>query len=111
MRIGPFFGIGQRLIFNDCNLSEGRRQSDKIDNSYGHDRLWDDHFKEGDYINYPRGRVLWDCTNQWAIVYIDRCINKPKVLEQIIEVFELEKYVVEYDEHYRCRDCIGELFE
>ena len=76
MKIGPFFYIKGKLFFNACSLSEGRKQADKIDNSYGHDQLYDDHFKSGDYIDYPRGRVVWDCTNNKAIIYIDPCIKK-----------------------------------
>ena len=109
--IGPFFYIKDSLIHNKCLLSEGRQQADKIDNSYGHDRLWDDHFTRGDYINYPRGRVVWDCTNKHAIIYIDRCIDRPEVLKKIREAFGLTDYVTEYDDHYRCRNCIGELFD
>ncbi len=109
--IGPFFYVYKTLIYNAVPVSEGRRQADKIDNSFGHDRLWDQRCsKFGDYINFPRGRVVWDCTNDRAIVYIDRCINKPEVLEKIKEAFCLTDYVVEYDDHYRCRKCVGDLF-
>lgn len=38
-----------------------------------------------------------------AVIYIDRCINKHDILTKIIEVFNLRKYRVEYDEHYRCK--------
>ena len=59
-QIGPFFYIRGKLIYNACSLVEGREQAGKLDNPYGHDQLYDDHFKSGEYIDYPRGRVLWD---------------------------------------------------
>lgn len=108
--IGPFFYIHGKLIFNACPLSEGRMQADKLDNSYGHDRLWDDSFKSGDYIDYPRGRVVWDTANNRAIVYIDRCIDKPEIIAKIIAAFGLTDYVTEHDDHYRCINCVGDLF-
>ena len=109
--IGPFFYVRGKLIYNAIPLSEGRKQFDKLDNSYGHEKLWDDNFKGGDYINFPRGRVVWDATNDRAIIYIDRCINKPAVLEKISEAFGLgDNYVVESDGHYRCRRCVGDIF-
>lgn len=37
--IGPFFYIRGKLIYNACPLAEGREQSGKLDNSYGHDQL------------------------------------------------------------------------
>ena len=58
--IGPFFYIRGKLIYNVCPLSEGREQAGKLDNSYGHDQLYNANFKDGDYINYPRGRVVLD---------------------------------------------------
>ena len=106
LNIGPYFWINNKLIFNKCSLSEGRKQFDKIDNSYAHEKLYDDYFKVDDYIDYPRGRVVWDMTKNEAVIYIDRCINKHDILTKIIEVFNLRKYRVEYDEHYRCKNCM-----
>lgn len=111
MKIGPFFFIRNHLIYDACPLSAGRRQADKIDNSYGHEALYDKYFKFGDYIDFPRGRVVWDCSNSRAIVYIDPCIRKEAVLSQIRAAFDLTDYVVEGDDHYHCKKCVGALFE
>ncbi len=110
-KIGPFFYIRGKLIFHCCPLSEGRRQADKLDDSLGHDQLYEKHFKTGDYIDYPRGRVIWDTTNQRAIVYIDPCINKASILKQISAAFALEQFTVESDDHYHCKNCVGNLFD
>ena len=109
--IGPFFYLNRKLIFNAVPLSEGREQADKLDNSYGHDRLWDDNHLPGDYIYSPRGRVVWDRTNSRAIIYIDRCINRPNVIKKIADTFHLTDYVVRHDDHYRCRKCTGDIFD
>ena len=110
-QIGPFFYIRGKLIYNACPLTEGRKQAGKLDNSYGHYQLYDANFKTGDYIDYSRGRVVWDKAKEQAIIYIDPCINHESVLTQIISVFELNKYVVEFDDHYHCKICVGDLFE
>lgn len=70
-------------------MEEGRHQADKIDNSYGHGQLWDANFRYGDYIDYSRGRVIWDTTNNKAIINVDPCIKNEKVLAEITEKFEL----------------------
>ena len=93
--IGPFFYIRGKLIFNACPLAEGQEQAGKLDNSYGHDQLYDDHFKTGEYIDYPRGRVVWDKEKNLSIIYIDPCINREDVLSQIIDAFDIWDYVVE----------------
>lgn len=105
-KIGPFFYIDNELVYNACPLSQGRRQADKLDNSYSHEKLWEKYFVFGEYIDYPRGRVVWDCTNNRAIIYVDRCINIPKVIEKIKVSFELQDYIVEFDNHYRCSKCL-----
>lgn len=110
LKIGPFFYINNTLVYNACPVSEGRKQADKLDNSYGHEKLWDDHFRKGDYIDYPRGRVVWDCTNCRAIIYIDPCIMRADVLEKIKNAFELTDFVLAEDDHYRCKRCVGRLF-
>lgn len=110
-KIGPFFLIQNKLIFNACPLSDGREQAGKLDNSYGHDQLYDANFTTGDYIDYPRGRVIWDMVNNRAMIYIDPCINNDKVIKLVVETFDLENYTVKYDDHYHCKKCIGELFD
>lgn len=108
--IGPFFFIRGKLIFNACPLAEGREQAGKLDNSYGHDVLYDAYFKTGEYIDYPRGRVVWDKEKNHSIIYIDPCINRKDVLSQIISSFNIGEYVIEYDDHYHCKKCVGDLF-
>ena len=100
--LGPFFYINNKLICNKCTFEQARIQGDKLDNSYGHDRLYDDYFAEGDYIFYPRGRVIGDKIEQRAIIYIDPIINNQRVIEAVVSEFELEEYIVEFDEHYQC---------
>ena len=110
-RIGPFFYIGDKLIFNGCAPEYGEERFGKRDNPYGHERLYDRHFKTGDYIDFPRGRVVWDTEQNRAIVYIDRCIRRPEVLAKIAAAFELTDYRVEGDSHYRCKNCLGDLWK
>ena len=108
--IGPFFYIAGKLICHAVPLSEGETRGDKLDDPYGHDRLWDDHFRFGDYIDYPRGRVVWDCAENRGIIYIDRCIDRPAIVEKIRQAFGLTDCAVARDDHYRCRRCAGDPF-
>ena len=111
LKIGPFFYINKKLIFNACILDQARPQADKLDNSYGHDQLYEDYFADGDYIDYPRGRVVWDKTNNRAIIYIDPCINKKTIIAKIVKAFGLGEYVIAFDDHYHCKKCVGDLFK
>lgn len=104
-RIGPFFYINGKLIFNACAPEMGELRGGKRDNPYSHVRLFRRRGLEGDYIDFPRGRVVWDEEAARAVVYIDPCIRQPEVLEKIADAFELTDYVVEGDVHYHCKDC------
>ena len=110
-KLGPFFYVNDTIISNCLPIKNCQCRLDKMDNPYGHDQLWDDNFQSGEYIDYPRGRVVWDLSNNRAIVYIDKCINKPDVINKIVKVFDLSKYVIDFDDHYHCKDCVWELFD
>ena len=110
-RIGPFFYIDGRLLFNACAPEMGERRGGKLDNPYSHERLFARRVGRGDYIDFPRGRVVWDEEAGRAVVYIDPCIRRPEVLEKIAAAFELGDYVVEGDVHYHCKACSDAIFE
>lgn len=110
-KIGPFFYINNELIINAVPIEKGTARGDKIDNPYSHEKLYDDYFRDGDYINYPRGRVVWDTKQNLAIIYIDTCIEKDFVIEKIKELFELDNYILEHDEHYVCPECMGDIWD
>ena len=103
LMIGPFFYINKKLIFNACTLDQARPQADKLDNSYGHDQLYEDYYKDGDYIDYPRGRV--DYTGKGKpIIYMSPHIDDSHI-PGIVKTFELIEYpIIKYDhsKHYQC---------
>lgn len=108
--IGPFFFISNKVIADKIEFAEGRKQADKIDNSCSHEQLYDRHFKSGDYIDFPRGRVVWDTRRKIGIIYIDPCIKK--YADEIAREFSLKEYIIEEDEHYHCKNCVDNtLFE
>ena len=109
-KIGPFFYFRGRLLYHAVDISQGRPQAGKLDDPLGHDILWDKTVRAGDYIDCPRGRVVWDEEQKRAIIYIDRCIDKEEIVAKIVSKYELDAYEKEYDEHYRCKNCVGDPF-
>ena len=108
-KVGPFFKVGKYFIYNAIDESKAETRDNKKDNPFSHEELFAKYFRDGDYINYPRGRVVFDTVNNISIIYIDKCINKPKVIERIVKGFEIKDYRTEYDLHYHCRKCIIEI--
>lgn len=110
--IGPFFyTAGGQILAHRIPAAEGETRGGKLDNPYSHEALYNDHNACGDYIELPRGRVIWDIAQSHAILYTDTCIEQiDGAIEQIAELFGLTDYVVEHDEHYVCPTCMGNIW-
>ena len=78
-----------------------------FDSSVSHLTYFDSLGREGDYGNYPRGRVLFDNYRRRFYVYLDKSLNNEKIRKRIIEEFNLYNYryrtYFKEDEHY-CHD-------
>ncbi|MDW7656396.1 MAG: hypothetical protein SCM11_04390 [Bacillota bacterium] len=109
MFVGPFFYFeeavaGQGGIYAALVALEKSEQiADKLGASLSHQELFDRLNTDIDYINIPRGRVVYDTVKKEAVIYIDRCIETR--IKEIIKAFEIDKFRIEYDEHYVCPGC------
>lgn len=106
--IGPFFFYGGRLLARPIPWSAGERRADKYDDSLGHAELYDQLFPNGgEYMDFPRGRVIWDAAKEESILYMDRCISaRPNEVEEVRRAFQVDRSRVEHDEHYICPQCM-----
>lgn len=110
--IGPFFYINGNFTAHKIPVPQGEARGNKIDNPYSHEKLYDSEIGVGDYINVPRGRVVWDSETDKVIIYIDSCIEKiDGAIIQIVELFGLTDYIVEHDGHYVCPNCMENIWE
>lgn len=107
--VGPFFCLSRRLIADQISLHAARKQADKLDNPLGHEELFDRYRLKGDYIDYPRGRVIWDCTRKCAIIYIDPCVKN--MVPEIVNTYQLKSFIVEEDDHYHCKNCAKTIID
>jgi hypothetical protein len=107
--VGPFFyfeeivagrgGVYAALV----TLEESESIADKLGASLSHQELFDQLNVDIDYINVPRGRVVYDTSKKEAVIYIDRCIETK--IKEILNVFKIENFRIEHDEHYVCPGC------
>lgn len=117
IKIGPYFISKTKIIAQPEEYRQGRNTNGLYDSELDHWKMFDQYhyesvFNTDDYINVPRGRVLFDENRQRSIIYIDQCfISNQKILAQIIELFQIEQYTVKLDLHYRCPNCLGDIWE
>lgn len=110
--IGPFFRINDEIVSHRIFTSQGENRGGKIDNPYSHEKLYDDHYNYGDYIDFPRGRVVFDAERDRAVIYTDTCIEKTDgAVDKIAKLYKLTDFIVEHDEHYVCPSCMGNIWE
>lgn len=104
--IGPFFYYQGQLVAHAIPEEDGEQRAGKLDNPYSHEQLFDEIGSGEDYINIPRGRVVFDMKQASGIIYVDRCIeNVPGAIEQLAQIFRLHHFEVQYDDHYVCPGC------
>ena len=116
--IGIFFYVNGLLHVHKEPLDKAEDYGDFKTTPLAHDTLWENRLrakqvKDVDFNFYPRGRVVYNRMSGQYIVYIDRDLNKPRILRKIAEVYNFADavYRVELDEHYRCHMCCDEIVE
>ena len=112
IKVGIFWAVpdgagGQNLIYisKRCKLSEANSLG-FIDYSQSHFEAWDTVKKSltDDCYFYPRGRVIYDINRGGHRIYADKCVLKTTI-EKIINIFEINNYILCGDEHYVCPKC------
>ena len=56
--LGPFFYADGVITGHKILVASGETRGGKVDNPFSHEKLYDDNFSGGDYIDIPRGRVV-----------------------------------------------------
>lgn len=114
VKVGIFWVIDGK-VYSDIEeratnrLNEREKLSGKIDSDFEHFATWDKElaqlFANADFATFPRGRVIFDTTENRHIVYADRCITV-KEIEHIENLFQTTNAKVCRDEHYSCDKCV-----
>ena len=109
--VGIFWVINNKILLHR-EMRSRREEKEKgvemVDSRFSHINEWQMHEKDyplADFATYPRGRILYDARRNEHIIYADKCI-KMEQIDKIAELCKLRKYVVAYDEHYRCDKCM-----
>ncbi|MCL2484546.1 MAG: DnaB helicase C-terminal domain-containing protein [Endomicrobia bacterium] len=106
-KVGIFFILGNGVIdAKPQSLKELKSNGYSIDSDFSHSDVFDDAISKlypqyVDYLEIPRGRVVYLVKNKQFVVYLDESKDTPSIRKGIINVFDLpENTKFEYDEHY-----------
>lgn len=116
--VGMFYSIGGVLYYVILPVTMGDRQVDDVSTNTTHYEWWryiyrllrlqNPGFDIEDHEYVPRGRVIFNVSEDTYYLYIDKCIKKSKkMMEDIFRTMCLpkKKTKVVLDFHYECQKC------
>ena len=100
--VGPFFYINGKILSKKLPIGRFDCRDRFFDVDTSHMELFETLGLDGDYGNYPRGRVLYDNFHGRFVVYVDADLMNKSEKEEIKRHFGLDgqKTVFRRDEHY-----------
>ena len=100
--VGPFFYIDKHLYASYDHLEAFHPLVRFFDAPISHFDYFETLSIDGDYGNYPRGRVIYDNFSKKFIVYLDKSLDNEAIKESIMLAYNLpkERTVFKRDPHY-----------
>ncbi len=108
MKVGIFWYYRSTVIGTANELTEAFDGGDFIDSPLTHNRHWEviqrqlPELRFSEYIEVPRGRVLYDKREERPLVYMDKVLFKLAIRRKICAFFDLSEKVTDFerDSHY-----------
>jgi hypothetical protein len=117
--VGIFWRVNGVLVIDRSTLDEAEPYGDCIGHAAGHHERWEewqalgaaglaangypDRIASTEYDQWPRGRIVYETQAQRFVLYADRRLQKPHVVDALKTAFGLSeaKVIVRNDSHYR----------
>ena len=101
--VGPFFYIDGKVIAHHTFLEKFHKNLWFFDDEISHLDLFESFHIDGDYGNYPRGRVIFDNFQKRFVVYLDKDLMKEDIKSSILKEYclDIRKTIFKTDSHYR----------
>lgn len=107
-QVGLFFIVCNDLLLHSCEFAESEPYGDFLNYPLSHDEIWRGNYQKKyhvDFDYYPRGRIVYNKSEQRYILYYDGCIeNEAKELQNRFSDIACQ---ISRDEHYQCHKCCG----
>jgi hypothetical protein len=117
--VGIFWRVNGVLVIDRSTLDAAERYGDCITHAAGHYERWQEWQASGiawlgatgypdlilssEYDQWPRGRIVYEMPTRRFVLYADRRLQKPNIIEALKAAFGLNdaEIVVRSDAHYR----------
>ncbi len=117
--VGIFWRVDGTLIFDRSALDEAESYGDCVTHALGHYERWQEWQEMGatclatkgypiaimstEYDEWPRGRIVYETLQRRFVLYADRRLQRPEIVDAIKQAFGLcdVQTVIRSDSHYR----------
>jgi hypothetical protein len=117
--LGIFWRVAGVLVIDSSILDEGEPYGDCITHAAGHYERWEDwralgaerlrasgfpdRIASSEYDEWPRGRIVYETLAQRFVLYADRRLQTPSLIDALKTAFGLHEAdgIVMSDPHYR----------
>jgi hypothetical protein len=117
--VGIFWRVDGVLVIDRSALDNAERYGDCITHAAGHYERWEewralsgaqrasagypDRIASTEYDEWPRGRIVFEIPTRRFVLYADRRLQQPAIIEALKAAFGLSKaeVIVKSDSHYR----------
>lgn len=108
--IGLFFHVKGKLLAYKVILEKAEIYGDFLTCPVSHDAVWRKRIRNKipvDFDYFPRGRVVYNTREKRYVIYIDKCLDTPERIAEIVDAFGLAncECKIEFDVHYQCHLC------
>jgi hypothetical protein len=117
--VGIFWRVSDALVIDRSSLDEAETYGDCVTHAVGHYQRWQEWQEMGaarlaakgypiaimstEYDEWPRGRIVYQTLQDCFVLYADRRLQRPEIIEAIKQAFGLRdvQTVIRSDSHYR----------
>lgn len=113
--VGIFWLYGDELLTDSTPIDRAEPYGDCLTHPAGHADYWTTLQSQGivdgtvEWADVPRGRVVFQRKTGKYVIYIDKCILSPAIVNRISTILRLprDRTMVMTDGHYRCPACLN----
>jgi len=117
--VGIFWRVNRTLLIDRTKLNDAERYGDCLTHAAGHYERWQEWqalsekvlastgypslLRLTEYDEWPRGRIVYEILSRRFVLYADRRLQKPEIIDALKMAFGLSEaeFAVRSDAHYR----------
>lgn len=105
-KVGIFFVVPNNILLHTCSLEKAQKYGSFLNYPLSHEAVWERLYLRKyhtDFDFYPRGRIIYDLSDQTYRIFHDGCIEH--AAKELAAAYQAGHAILLRDEHYQCHGC------